>query len=145
MTLDPANCEGVMLSNTEYDEFMEVLADQPAGRYIEGCFAGDTRKSRVWLDVSGVLWCRTPRAPGRDLRCVSEWQAAADGGGLPEGEWPSTTLWSRLVGGGVAPGRASWLVHKLYKERDCRSSLPDALVERIISQNKEKNNSNLQT
>jgi hypothetical protein len=125
-----------MLTNEEYDEFMETLADQPAGRYMEGTFAGDKQKSKVWLDVSGVLWCRTPRVPGRDLRCMSEWQVAAQGVALPEGEWPSTTLWTRLVAGGVAPGRASRLVHKLYKTRDCHSVLPDALVERIISQNR---------
>jgi hypothetical protein len=130
-------CAGVCLPDELYDEFVEQLAGVPAGKYVEGCFAGDTRKSRVWMDISGALWCRTPHMPGRDMRCVSMSQAESDPEvSMPVGEWPSQALHRRLVAGGVAAERASALMAKLYKDRDCRSVLSDAVVERIIAQNR---------
>jgi hypothetical protein len=132
-----SDCEGICLPDHEYDEFMEQLAGVSAGRYVEGRFAGDTRKSRVWMDASGALWCRTPQMPGKTLRCVSMSQAASDPDvSLPVGEWPSQALYRRLVEGGVAEEHASTVVAKLYKNKDCRTVIVDAVVERIIAQNR---------
>lgn len=130
-------CAGVCLPDRDYDEFVEQLKGVPAGQYVEGCFTGDVRKSRVWMDTSGALWCRTPRIPGTDLRCVRMSEAESDPeNAMPVGEWPSQALYRRLVAGGVAAERATMLVAKLYQGEDCRTVLPDAFVERIIAQNK---------
>jgi hypothetical protein len=130
-------CAGVCLPDELYDEFMEQLKGVPVGKYVEGRFTGDVRKSRVWMDVSGALWCRSPRVPDKDLRCVRLSAAESDPElAVPVGEWPSQALYRRLVAGGVAEERATMLVAKLYQDEDCRTVLPDAFVERIIEQNR---------